>query len=284
MTKKDKTLLIGAHTSGAGGLSNALDEGASIGATTIQLFTRNQRQWHSKPLEEKEILDWTAKMAETGLKQIMSHASYLINIASPDEALRKKSVQALQEELDRCNLLGISYLNFHPGAFTTSTASEGIKAIIESLKSLRDVDKNTLLLLETTAGQGSVIGWKFEELQAIIQGLPKDFPIGVCIDTCHIFSAGYDIRTEKAWEETLNSFENTIGLSYLKAFHINDSIHGLGEKKDRHAPLGEGKIGLASFAYLMENEKLRAIPKYLETPGGPDLWKKEIKKLRELAE
>ncbi|MCH9627371.1 MAG: Endonuclease 4 [Chlamydiales bacterium] len=278
-------LLIGAHTSAAGGAHKALLEGKSIGATTIQLFTANQKQWKGKPLTEEGIELYKRTLAETGLEQIMSHAGYLINMGSPKEEVRKKSLKGFYDEVERCCDLGITYLNFHPGAALDSSREECLDLIIKGMLSVEDllVDDETRLLLETTAGQGSTMGSTFEELAYIIEGTKDKLPVGVCIDTCHIFAAGYDIRTEKGWRETLKAFDESIGLEYLYAFHLNDSMKEFGSKRDRHAPLGEGEIGMECFKFLMHSPQTREIPKYLETPGGCPLWDKEIWMLREFA-
>lgn len=278
-------LLIGAHTSAAGGVYNALLEGKAIGATTIQLFTANQRRWDSKALDPKDVELWHRALKETGLKQVMSHDSYLINLGAPDQENLQKSRKAFREELNRCHQLDIDFLNFHPGASLKEPAEKCLDLIVESLLELEPLVEagKTRLLLETTAGQGSAQGWRFEQLAYIISRVENRIPIGVCVDTCHIFVAGYDISTEEGWNKTLNEFENIIGLSKLYAFHVNDSVKGLGARVDRHQPLGEGTIGMASFQYLMRNPLTRHIPKYLETPGDLALWKKEIQLLRDFA-
>lgn len=280
-----RTLLIGAHTSAQGGPRHALLEGQSIGATTIQLFTANQRRWQSKPLTKETIEKWFETLKETQLSSLMSHASYLINLGAPDPTNLQKSRQALKEELQRCIDLNITFLNFHPGASLNSPKDACINTIVESLQTVSDLCEKgtTTLLIETTAGQGSCMGASFEEIAAMIEGVKKDVPIGVCIDTCHIFAAGYDLRTESAFNKTLDEFDKIIGLKYLRAFHLNDSAGGLGSRKDRHRPLGEGEIGIECFQCLMRDPRTREIPKYLETPDGPPLWEKEIAMLRKFA-
>jgi deoxyribonuclease-4 len=283
--KNSKIRLIGAHTSASGGVHNALIEGKEIGATTIQFFTANQRRWASPELTQKAIDLFKDTLQETQLSHLMSHASYLINLGAPNPETLIKSRALFKEELNRCLNLGITYLNFHPGAAVDSSKEECIQKIITSLLEVEDLaTKNqTLLLLEATAGQGSCIGASFEELKAIIDGVKDKMPIGVCIDTCHIFAAGYNIKTTDDIDRTLEKFDQIVGLDYLKAFHLNDSIGKLGSRKDRHAPLGKGEIGIECFKYLMQNPKTTYIPKYLETPDGPDLWREEIKMLREFA-
>jgi deoxyribonuclease IV len=286
MTTSPNKLLIGAHTSAAGGVSNALLEGKKIGATTIQLFTANQRRWDSKPLSKEEIERWKATLKETGLKEIMSHDSYLINLGAPDPENLLKSRKTFKEELTRCIDLEITYLNFHPGSALEQDPQYCLDKISESLLEVESLAAtgSTRLLLEATAGQGSALGFKFEHLAYIISKVEKRIPIGVCIDTCHIFVAGYDIRTPEAWDITLKEFDKIIGLKKLFAFHVNDSVKGLGSHVDRHANLGEGQIGLESFKFLMTDPRTREISKYLETPGGLETWEKEIHLLREFAD
>lgn len=280
---KNQELLIGAHTSAAGGAFKALLEGKQIGATTIQLFTANQKRWEGKPLVDEDIAAWKKALAETGLKKIMSHDSYLINLGCPNEETLLKSRAAFREELIRCQQLEIDFLNFHPGAALHESPERCLEVIVESLNELEPLAAKgkTKLLLETTAGQGSAVGWRFEELGYIIER--AKVPLGVCLDTCHVFVAGYDIRTAEGWEKTLDEFDRHIGLKYLCAFHINDSMKELGSRVDRHDYLGKGKIGIESFKFLMQDKRTRELPKYLETPGGCEAWVEEIALLRSFA-
>ena len=215
----------------------------------------------------------------------MSHDSYLINLGSPDSEMLQKSRKAFRDELIRCQQLGITFLNFHPGAHLSATEEECLNAICDSLLHLEDIAGRgpTRLLVEMTAGQGSNVGHRLEHIAYIVGKVHNKIPIGVCIDTCHIFAAGYDIRTGADWDAVLKQFDAIVGLGHLYAFHLNDSLHPLGSRKDRHAPLGAGKIGIESFHTLMTHPQTRDIPKYLETPDGPPLWKQEIALLRELA-
>jgi deoxyribonuclease-4 len=279
-------ILIGAHTSAAGGAPNALYEGKNIGATTIQLFTSNQKQWQGRTIGTEEVKEWNKARAETGIDQVMSHDSYLINLGSPNPEMLEKSRKAFREEIERCLLLNVCYLNFHPGAATTGTEEECLDTVVESLLELQTVLESgkVRLLLETTAGQGSSIGHTFEHLAYILERVHRKIPIGVCIDTCHIFVAGYDIRTEELCKKTLNAFDEIVGLEHLYAFHLNDSLKELGSKVDRHASLGEGKIGLECFQFLMTSPITRHLPKYLETPEGTLYWKKEIALLKNFAQ
>ena len=215
----------------------------------------------------------------------MSHDSYLINLGSPKPDNLSKSRKAFKEELERCHALDLAFLNFHPGSATGSTEEDCLDTIIKSVLELEKecAQGKTRLLIESTAGQGTNVGYCLEHLGYLIDRLKDRVPIGVCIDTCHIFAAGYDIRTMKGWEETLREFEKQVGIKYLYAIHVNDSMKQFKSRKDRHAQLGEGEIGMTCFKAMMQHSKLRDIPKYLETPMGPERWKDEIKLLRKFA-
>jgi deoxyribonuclease-4 len=278
-------LLIGAHVSAAGGAYKALLEAQQIGATTLQLFTANQKRWQAKALSLEDIRLWEGTLERAPMQKIMSHDSYLINLGSPNDEILDKSRIAFEEEIGRCHALKIDYLNFHPGAALQADPQQCLDRIVQSLLQYEKLLATgpTRLLLETTAGQGSAQGSRFEQLAYIITNVEKHLPIGVCIDTCHVFVAGYDIRTPEAWDATLDEFDRVVGLDHLYAFHVNDSRKGLASRVDRHAPLGEGLIGLESFKTLMQNPRTRDIPKYLETPGGLELWEKEINMLRTFA-
>jgi deoxyribonuclease-4 len=280
-----KDLLIGAHTSAQGGAFNALLEGKEIGATTIQLFTSNQKRWDGKQLTPADIDLWKETLGLTDMRQVMSHDSYLINLGSPDPELLAKSRKAFREELLRCQAFNLAFLNFHPGAATTSSEEACLETIVASLLALEKecAQGQTRLLIEATAGQGSSVGHRFDHLGYIVSRVQHKIPIGVCIDTCHIFSAGYDIRTRAGWDHTLKTFDELVGLKHLYALHLNDSMKPLGARKDRHANLGEGEIGIECFKVTMQHPALRDLPKYLETPNGPTRWKEEIKLLREFA-
>lgn len=279
-------LKIGAHTSAQGGSWCALQQGEEIEATGgIQLFTSNQKQWKGRKISPEEIQKWEEVKEKTGLKENMSHSSYLINLGSPNPEGLQKSRHAFSEEIFRCHALKIPYLNFHPGAATTGTTQACLDTIVESLNLCKDITCQgpTRLLLETTAGQGTSVGYRFEQLAYILKQVDPSLPMGVCIDTCHIFVAGYDIRTQKGWEQVLQEFDTTVGLNYLYAFHVNDSLKDLGSKRDRHAQLGQGQIGIQSFQVLVTHPKTRHLSFYLETPD-PQLWKKEIQLLKAFAQ
>lgn len=282
---KPEELLIGAHTSAAGGVWNGLLEGQRIGATTIQLFTSNQKQWASKPFTPEIVEKWKATLKETGIKKVMSHDSYLINLGAPDEEVLAKSRAAFRAEIERCNALELAFLNFHPGAALKAGVEQCLDRICESLLEVEPLVQNgsLRLLLEATAGQGSTVGATFEQLAYILKRVKSKIPIGVCIDTAHIFVAGYDIRTPEAFDKTWKEFDRVVGLEHLCALHVNDSMKDLGTRVDRHASLGKGFIGIECFKLLMQDPRTRDVPKYLETPEGPEVWKEEIAELRKFA-
>jgi deoxyribonuclease-4 len=215
----------------------------------------------------------------------MSHDSYLINLGAPDPENLVKSRKCFQTEIERCLALGVTFLNFHPGASLRSCSEECMDRICDSLLAYEPLlaEGSLRLLFENTAGQGSAIGHRFEELAYMMEKVKRKIPIGICIDTCHAFAAGYDIRTAEGWDKTLQEFDRLIGLEHLCAFHVNDSAKPLGSRVDRHASLGKGLMGLESFKVLMTDERTRHVPKYLETPEGPPVWKEEIALLREFA-
>ena len=281
MTKHLKCdLLVGAHTSAGGGAPNALYQGAEIGATAIQFFTSNQKQWKGRIISLDEVALFEKAKKETGINVTMCHDSYLINLGATNPEILEKSLLAFEEEIKRCHLLHVDYLNFHPGAHTTGTKEASLDLIVKSLLSFEKLAKegSTRLLIEATAGQGTSIGSTFEELAYLIERTHKKLPMGICIDTCHIFAAGYDLRTKEAVYKTIEEFDRVIGLEHLFAFHLNDSKFALGSRKDRHEELGKGEIGMECFKTIMQHPKLKNTLKILETPN-PDIWDDEIKLL-----
>ena len=249
-TKKEKKkILLGAHMSSAGGVHKAVERAVSIGCTALQLFTKNNNQWFAKKLEDEVIENYRKNIGDADLSGVVSHDSYLINLCAANPDILKKSRASFQDELERCELLGIPYLNFHPGAHVGVGEEEGLKKIIESLDIIHDKTKNfkVLSVVEVTAGQGTTLGYKFEQINKIITGVQQKNRMAVCIDTCHIFAAGYDISTEKGYEKTFKEFEEIVGLEKLVAFHVNDSKKGLASKVDRHEHIGKGEIGMLGF-------------------------------------
>lgn len=266
-------MLLGAHMSIAGGVHTAVDRAVSIGCTALQVFTKNNNQWNGKPLSSEDVELYKQKIFSAEIAPVVSHTSYLINLCAVHPDTLKKSRTAFIDELERCELLGIPLLNFHPGSHLGAGEDEGIKRICESLNIAHDATKNftTKSVLEATAGQGTNIGYTFEHLRAIIDGVEHPERMAVCIDTCHIFAAGYDIATEAGYEKTFQEFDSLVGLKRLVAFHINDSKKGLGSHVDRHEHIGKGAIGLTGFRLLMNDERFVHIPKILETPKSEDL-------------
>ncbi len=278
---------LGAHTSIAGGLHNAFVHLWEIGGCALQIFSKSQRQWFAKKLSEEEIELFKKARQEYGLTlPIVVHSSYLINLASAKEEIRKKSKAALIEEIRRCHQLGIEYLNFHPGAHLGEGEAWGIKKIIKGLNVITSATEETevIVLLENTAGQGSQLGYTIEQLKEMIEGVDDNYRhrVGICWDTCHGFAAGYEIRSKDAYEELMGKIDELIGLDRLYAFHLNDSKFPLGSRKDRHANIGEGEIGLAGFAHLVNDERFYDRPMVLETPTENDGYARDLRSLRSL--
>ena len=266
-------LLLGAHMSIAGGVHTAIERGNRIGCTTIQMFVKNNNQWRGKPLAETDRATYKDLLLKSSIGPVVVHDTYLINLCAKDKSILRKSRAALKDELNRCELLGVAYLNFHPGAHVGLGETEGIKLIAESLDIVHDQTKgyHVKSVIETTAGQGTAIGYRFEQIRSIIDAVEIKERMAVCVDTCHVFAAGYDITTEAGYEKTFDEFDAIIGLANLVAFHVNDSKRPLGSRVDRHEHIGKGYIGLAGFRLLMNDERFRSIPKILETVKGPDM-------------
>jgi deoxyribonuclease-4 len=284
--KSKQPILLGAHMSIAGGVHLAVDRARSIGCTALQVFTKNSNQWKCKPLSVEDIESYKTKIADARIAPVVAHDSYLINLSAVDPDLLKKSRSMLVEEIRRCAQLGIPLLNFHPGAHGGAGADDGIKRVIESLNLAHEATTGcgVMSVVETTAGQGTSVGRSFEEIGAIINGVEQTARMAVCIDTCHIFAAGYDIATEAGYTKTFEDFEAIVGLDRLAAFHINDSKKGLAGRVDRHEHIGKGAIGVEAFRRLMNDQRFAAIPKILETPKSEDLHEdvENMKLLRSL--
>jgi deoxyribonuclease-4 len=264
--------LLGAHTSISGGVSKAVDLAEKLEFTAIQIFTKNNNRWFQKNLDEKEINSFKAKLEKSNIKFVVAHDSYLINLCATNKTFLEKSRKAFLDELERCELLGILHLNFHPGAHLGAGEEDGIKRISESLNIAHEKTKGFKVssMLETTAGQGSAIGYRFEQLRKIIDLVEEKDSMTVCIDTAHIFAAGYDIKDPKSFKKVFKEFDEIIGLERLKCFHMNDSKKALGSRVDRHEHIGKGFIGLEGFTNIMNEKKLTNIPKILETPKGKE--------------
>lgn len=285
--KKRADVLVGAHMSIAGGVFNAILHAEAVECACVQLFVKSSNQWKAKPLAEEEIAQFKSERARTGIGPAVAHSSYLINVGSPDAALYEKSREALAIEYERCTQLGVEYLVFHPGAHTGDGVEGGIARIAKAMDWVlaRHKSSPTLLLLETTAGAGSHIGSTFEELRAILDKLEHGDRAAVCLDTCHVFAAGYDIRTEAGYQKTMKTFDEVIGLDRLKAIHCNDSKYDFGTHKDRHEHLGKGYIGADAFGFIMRDPRLKTVPKIIETEKDDDgeLDRMNLGLLRKLA-
>jgi deoxyribonuclease IV len=259
---------LGAHLSIAGGLPRAVDRAEASGCAALQIFTKSAGQWRARPLPPEEIALFRRRVRQTRIRPVVAHNSYLINLAAADPALRARSVHSLCEELDRAEALGLDGLVMHPGSFTSGTERDGLRLIAEGLARIFDArpDARTRILLEHTAGQGSNLGHRFEHLAEIIGRLHGSRRIGVCLDTCHLIAAGYDIRSEQGYEDTFRQFGRIVGFSRLKVFHFNDSKKPCGSRVDRHEHIGKGCLGLAPFRRILNDARFAKLPMLLETP------------------
>ena len=262
--------ILGSHLSISGGYYKAVEAAAAVGCDCVQLFTKNNNQWRAKPITAQDIDQFQNKLAELGMIKPLSHASYLINLASPNDELYRKSIDGMIVELERANQLGIPYVVLHPGSFTTSDEETGLNRIIGALNQIhcRTEKLHTTALLENTAGQGSNLGWDFRHLGAIIRGVDEPDRLGVCIDTCHAFAAGYAMDTPDSYEATIKKMKTAFGIRKIRAFHLNDSKKPLGSRKDRHEHIGQGEMGLEPFRLLLNDRRFAKIPMYLETEKG----------------
>ena len=260
--------LFGAHMSGAGGLHNAVAASVEHACDTVQIFTKNANQWAAKPLADADIAAFRKAVKQAKLKFATAHDSYLINLAAADDVLWNKSIDAFTIELERAEALGLSYLVTHPGAHVGSGVEAGIARVVKGLNAVhaRFPGFQVKVLLELTAGQGSCLGAKLEEIAAIREGTKDPARLGVCLDTCHVFAAGYEIHTKPGYAALFEEFDDRIGLSHLRLFHVNDSVKGCGSRVDRHAAIGQGQIGLDAFRWLVNDPRFAKRPMILETP------------------
>ncbi len=265
-------LLAGAHMSIAGGMHRAAERAALVGCRTLQVFLKNSNRWDARSLSEQDRDMFLRARELYRIRPVLAHDSYLINLASPDDRLYEKSVHAFIEEMRRAEFLQIPYLVLHPGAHRNSGVDAGIRRVVRGLqRAMAAVGPSVTMLVENTAGQGSCLGHRFEHLAAILDGVGDPSRVGVCLDTCHLFAAGYDIRTEKDYRKTLREFDRTVGVRAIRALHVNDSKRELGSRVDRHCHIGEGFIGKEAFRCIVNDRRFARIPKILETPKGPDL-------------
>ena len=277
---------IGAHVSAAGGVENAPANAHGIGATGFALFTKNQRQWVAAPLTAAQIDAFRKACDKYGYTpaQILPHDSYLINLGHPEREALEKSRAAFLDEMQRCEALGLDRLNFHPGSHLQKISPErSLDLIAESINIALDKTRGVTAVIENTAGQGSNLGFAFEHLAYLIERVEDKSRVGVCIDTCHAFAAGYDLRTAEACDKTFAELERVVGFGHLKGMHLNDAMKILGSHVDRHTPLGEGMIGMECFRYIMQDARFDGIPLILETPDE-QRWPEEIALLKSLAE
>ncbi len=275
---------IGAHVSISGGVENAPKNAESIGAKSFAMFTRNQRQWNSKPLTEENIVQFKEKCNSAGYDSnyILPHDSYLINLGHPDKEGLKKSRTAFLVEMQRCEQLGLQFLNFHPGSHLNKIDPDFcLERIAESINLTLRQTADVTAVIENTAGQGTNMGYQFEHLAKIIGSVRDKTRVGVCLDTCHTYSAGYDIKTRNGFEETMQAFDDLVGIHYLKALHLNDSKKAFGSRVDRHESIGKGSLGLSPFKFIMNDPRFDHIPMVLETPDQ-SIWEKEIRLLYSL--
>ncbi|MES9971300.1 MAG: deoxyribonuclease IV [Candidatus Thiodiazotropha sp.] len=269
---------VGAHVSASGGVQNAPLNAQEIGAKAFALFTKNQRQWHAKPLTDQSILAFRENLDLVGIsaEHVLPHDSYLINLGHPEEEGLEKSRAAFLDEMQRCEQLGLSLLNFHPGATLRKISEEeSLQRVADSINLVLEQTQGITAVIENTAGQGSTLGYRFEHLASIIDAVEDKSRVGVCLDTCHTFVAGYDLRTEAACDNTFAEFERVVGFQYLRAMHLNDSKPELGARVDRHHSLGQGRLGWEVFRYIMHDPRFEDIPMVLETIDDT-LWKQEI--------
>ena len=279
------TMKLGAHVSTAGGVGNAPGNGETIGAECIQVFTRNQNRWSSKPISDAQATRFRVELERLGIGPVMAHDSYLINLATDDPEKLGKSMEAFGDEIARADGLSIPFLVAHPGSHLGAGVDVGLRRFARNLDTCLEragAGSQVMILLETTAGQGSNLGFEFEQLRDIIDHSAHPDRLGVCVDTCHVFAAGYDIRSREGYDATITKLAQTVGLDRVRAWHLNDSKRELGSHVDRHADLGEGLIGIEPFRWLVCDPRWAGVPGCLETPGGPEGWMTELQTLKQM--
>jgi deoxyribonuclease-4 len=271
-------LRIGAHMSVAGGVSKAVDRAVVHGCEALQIFAKNANQWRGRPLDAGEIRTFRSRLDESGIRPVVSHASYLINLATADPLLRRQSIEALVDELDRAHALGLLGVVIHPGTCTSGTEDDGLRLIAAAIRSAfrERPRRKTMVLLEHTAGQGRTLGHRFEHLAAIIDGLDGSARLGVCLDTCHLVASGYDIVSERGYDHTFESFNRVIGIERLRVFHANDSKRPCGSRVDRHEHIGAGCLGLEPFRRVLHDRRFAGLPMLIETEKSPGCSKPNL--------
>ncbi len=256
----------------AGGLHNAFYSGQEVGCDCLQVFVKNQRQWSARPLLREDVRQWNHARRATKLDPVMAHAAYLINLASSDRLIRRRSVEAFIDELNRCDQLGIRHLIVHPGSHVDAGETAGLTRVVRAIDEIHDrtADLNVRILVETTAGQGTSLGWCFEHLAEIIGTARQPERIGVCLDTCHVHAAGYDMVSDQGYRDTIRQLGALVGLKRVMCIHVNDSKGGRGSRVDRHEHIGKGTLGRAAFANVVHDPRFMRVPKIIETPKGFD--------------
>ena len=282
--------ILGAHMSTSGGYYRAVERAEEAGCDCVQLFTKSNKMWRARTLTTEDCRLFVERLAELKISHPLSHSSYLINLGSPDKAIWKKSLAGMVVELQRAAQLSIPWVVMHPGSYVSSTETAGMRNIISGLNEMMDQTHEFAVgcLLETTAGQGTNLGWRFEHLAELLDGVRDPGRFGICFDTCHVFAAGYALAEEKDYKSTMRAFNKIVGIKQIKAFHLNDSKSEFGSRKDRHEHIGKGKLGKEAFRHLLSDRRFRKIPMYLETPKenaqGKPMDRANLRALRRLVE
>lgn len=279
-------MIIGGHMSIGGGFNDAPRRARDIGLDAMQVFTKNQRQWIAKPLNPEDVKLYIENMKKFNIKITVAHASYLVNLAAPEQEKFEKSIESMVHELQRCDSLEIPYLIFHPGAHMGEGEKNGLKKIVDGIDKIIEKSDSckAKITIETTAGQGTNLGYKFEQIGFILDNVSDKSKVRVCLDTCHIFAAGYELRSKDGYDKTMDEFSNQIGFENLVAVHLNDSEKGLGSRVDRHAQIGKGYIGINGFKNLLKDKRFTDMPFILETPGGEALYLEDLNVIKSILE
>ena len=275
---------LGAHMSISGGVQKAVVRGQEVGCEALQIFTKNSNQWKAKPLTATEVKAFRDACQAASIGPVIAHSAYLINMAAPDEALYEKSIQAFLDELQRCELLGIPYLVVHPGAHMGAGEEQGLRRIAAAINRIHreTPTMQAAIALEVTAGQGTVLAYKFEHFAAILEQVDEPGRLGFCLDTCHLLAAGYDFRTRKSYDQMMDAWDELVGIERIRVIHLNDSKKDLGSRVDRHEHIGQGCIGTEGFGFLLNDRRLAALPMVLETPKDDDADVRNLATLRRL--
>ncbi len=271
-----KKMLIGGHISTAGGIYLSPERAHNFSFRTFQIFSKNQMQWKAKPFNPEDVEKFRCEVKARNMKGLMVHASYLLNMGTPDQELRSKVVEAFGEEIRRADILGIDFLTFHPGSSTGTTEKDALRNIADNLNNIITRDQKCTILLETSAGQGKTVGHTFEQLAEIIDQVQIKDKVGICFDTCHVFAAGYDIKSKSGYGETMDQFNSILGLDRLKGFHLNDTKKGLNSRVDRHEQIGDGMLGIDGISNFIKDPRLSEKPMNLETPLGEGGYEKDL--------